>query len=298
MHNWQLVDRAFVGDTSITAGQPNQLVYWDRPKDTLRDDVPTFFTNECIFWEHNVPQAQAYGILFESYGIMPGIFKAASKNHAYLKLKYKHIFTYSDRLLSLDRDLFKFAPAYGIQIGGTHAGGKIEIAPKTKNVSMVASNKNWTPLQQWRVAIADLLNKEYSDVVDTYGASVGRNIKFVEEGLTNYRFSIAVENVALPNYFTEKILNCFAVGTVPIYLGCRNISSFFNPKGIITMPADGNLIGLLKELTPERYEEMGLAIKENFELAKEYRSVEDYIFLKYFTKQRDCPFMARDVISQ
>ncbi|NTU70753.1 MAG: hypothetical protein HGB10_02890 [Coriobacteriia bacterium] len=50
------------------------------------------------------------------------------------------------------------------------------------------------------------------------------------EKLSEYRFSLCLENTAFPGYVTEKIFDCFAAGTVPIYLGAPDIEDYI-PKG-------------------------------------------------------------------
>jgi hypothetical protein len=45
-------------------------------------------------------------------------------------------------------------------------------------------------------------------------------------------FGVAIENVSHRGWFTEKILDCFLLKTIPIYWGCSNIEDYFNPKGI------------------------------------------------------------------
>ncbi|OCC15883.1 hypothetical protein DBT_0808 [Dissulfuribacter thermophilus] len=47
--------------------------------------------------------------------------------------------------------------------------------------------------------------------------------------LKNYKFALCYENSRYPYYITEKIFDCFAAGTVPIYLGAPNIQNFI-PK--------------------------------------------------------------------
>ena len=41
--------------------------------------------------------------------------------------------------------------------------------------------------------------------------------------LAGYRFSLCFENSIARGYITEKIFNCFCVGTIPIYFGAPNI---------------------------------------------------------------------------
>ncbi len=45
--------------------------------------------------------------------------------------------------------------------------------------------------------------------------------------LEAYDYSIAMENSAQPNYWTEKISDCYLTWTMPIYWGCPNIHEFF-----------------------------------------------------------------------
>jgi hypothetical protein len=44
------------------------------------------------------------------------------------------------------------------------------------------------------------------------------------EVLSQYKFSLCFENMAMKGYVTEKIFDCFYAGTVPLYLGAENIS--------------------------------------------------------------------------
>jgi hypothetical protein len=43
------------------------------------------------------------------------------------------------------------------------------------------------------------------------------------ETMRRYRFGIAYENTAWPGYVTEKIVDCFVAGIVPVYLGAPDI---------------------------------------------------------------------------
>lgn len=47
------------------------------------------------------------------------------------------------------------------------------------------------------------------------------------DGLAPYRYGIAVENHSAPHYWTEKIMDCFLAGTMPLYFGARNIGDYF-----------------------------------------------------------------------
>jgi hypothetical protein len=54
-----------------------------------------------------------------------------------------------------------------------------------------------------------------------------------QDGLLNYRYSVIIENVKEPDYFTEKLFDCLLCGTLPIYLGAPNIGDYFDVAGMI-----------------------------------------------------------------
>ena len=64
----------------------------------------------------------------------------------------------------------------------------------------------------------------------------GRGFKPIADkwdGLAPYRYAIAVENHSCPNYWTEKIADCFLAGAMPIYHGATNLEAFFPRNSFI-----------------------------------------------------------------
>jgi len=55
------------------------------------------------------------------------------------------------------------------------------------------------------------------------------------ETIKNYKFAVCFENVAYPGYITEKIIDCFAAGVIPIYLGAPDIADFIPKEAFIDM---------------------------------------------------------------
>jgi len=75
------------------------------------------------------------------------------------------------------------------------------------------------------------------------------------EPYERYEFHIAIENMETNHYFSEKITNPMLCGTVPIYLGCKNIEQYF-PGKVIRLNGDiEHDIELLKNILrePEKY---------------------------------------------
>ena len=95
-------------------------------------------------------------------------------------------------------------------------------------------------------------------------------------------FSIVIENFIDDLYFTEKILNCFATGTIPIYLGARNINSIFDKNGILQFSSLEEFNNIIDKLSENEYHSRIEAVKYNFNKCLEFKSIEDYIYEKYF----------------
>jgi hypothetical protein len=204
-----------------------------------------------------------YGWLLESKYIVPGLVERIKSNLIQYKLSYKTIFTHNKELLDLDPDLFKWVPAQGFWIK------EPKIYEKSKLVSMISSNKNMAMGH----AIRLLWVEQLKDKLDLYGRGFNE-IESKEEGLCDYMFSVAIENGQYETYFTEKILDCFATGTIPVYLGAPDIAKYFNAEGILD-------ISEFDDISPELYYNRLEAIKDNLERAKKMEILEDFIYENY-----------------
>jgi hypothetical protein len=50
-----------------------------------------------------------------------------------------------------------------------------------------------------------------------------------------YKFAICFENMAYPGYITEKIIDCFVAGVIPIYLGAPDVQEYIPADAFIDM---------------------------------------------------------------
>lgn len=267
---FNLKDTSFAHVKCTVSNKESECIIWDRScSDTTR---PTFYTNEQIF-ECDTPRELSFGLLYESKALIKKVYKRAPK----VMDNFKHIFTYDPNLLQLNPGIFKFAPAGGIWIGEEYGGGSFGIKEKSRTVSMISSGKKSCWLHRFRYKKARKFAK--GDLVDVYGLDKWVHIN---ETVDDYMYSIVIENNNIENYFTEKIMNCFAVGTVPIYLGCTNIGKFFNDDGIIRISRWTNIKKLIKSLSEDDYKSRLGAIHKNLKLCKQYEIIEDYIYRKYF----------------
>jgi len=122
-------------------------------------------------------------------------------------------------------------------------------------------------IYQDRCNLAEALNA--SDInIDIYGGGYwekdGKKIKGEiwnkKIGLSEYMFSIAIENTIHPNYVTEKFFDCILTNTVPVYYGCYNITDFIPSDCFIQLPDITNheacFETIRKNCTVENYNKM------------------------------------------
>lgn len=57
--------------------------------------------------------------------------------------------------------------------------------------------------------------------------------------MRDYRFSIAAENVRSDGYCTEKIMEAFLAGGIPVYAGDPGVATEFNPEAFLEVDASG-----------------------------------------------------------
>lgn len=79
----------------------------------------------------------------------------------------------------------------------------------------------------------------------------------------NYKFSIAIEGYIKEEYITEKIVNSFLSGSIPIYKGSPSINKYFNKNSFINIEDFENL---------EEAGEHIKKVKEDKKLAYKYLS--------------------------
>ena len=97
-------------------------------------------------------------------------------------------------------------------------------------------------------------------------------------------YSITIENCRQKGYWTEKIVDCFATKTIPIFWGDDAVNDFFDSDGIIYFNDVKELGDILKDLEnngEKIYNSKKAAIEKNFNLVETYRIPEDWMYLNY-----------------
>ena len=61
------------------------------------------------------------------------------------------------------------------------------------------------------------------------------------DGVAPFAVHVAIENVRRAGYFTEKLLDCFLLRTVPVYWGCPDLAAFgFDIDGVVFIDDGGD----------------------------------------------------------
>lgn len=218
-------------------------------------------------------------LLIEPRSIMPWAYQHMESHWS----DFDFVFTHDDELL-------KKPNARRILWGGVCNYGDYGAAygdmPKTKNISFVSSDKEMCELHVARKNLARELNGK----VDSMGTFNGGPKVNSEQIYGEYRFSIAFENWISDYWFTEKICNCFAFNTVPIYFGARKIGEFFDERGIIRAESIDDIrriVDYLQENGEEEYEKRLPFIEENRKRVAEYENFERWFFKTYEKELED-----------
>jgi hypothetical protein len=235
----------------------------------LTDDVILEATAHCQ------PDRVLYGWLLESKAIIPDVYEAVSRPE--VNGRFTKIFT-------CDRGLVKANPDKFVEV---FAGSNLpwcslaENPTKDKLCSMFCSSK----LMCHGHIRRQMLAFRYQKQLDLYGGAHG-SPRVGADGtphpdkniLSRYMFSVVMENIQLDNYFTEKVTDCFATKTVPIYWGSPSIGEYFDMRGIILLDPDKPYD--LSQLNAEMYQSMLPYVEENHLRVAAMKMTDDQIFEK------------------
>ena len=212
---------------------------------------------------------------------------------------YDIIFTCDWDLIALhDKIQFAYAGSTLPWITPVSGHDNTAITKKINNCSFVSSNKQMCLGHSYRKDIYDYIKKEELDI-DVYGSITGEEYfgacdRCWERGggdgwmdktsaISNYKFSIVMENDFYASYFTEKLTDCFASATIPIYMGSPDVYRWFDTNGIIYVRSVEELKECIKDFNDrdawdKEYTDRVHAVTQNWQHVKELRHPDDIIF--------------------
>jgi len=241
-----------------------------------------------------------YAWICESRAIIPGLYQP----FLFPELLDEIVNAY-DGIFTCDRELVDKHEKIHFCYAGSNlpwiSEKEYKIHEKSKGCSFLASSKKMTEAHDFRHSLYDNFKVRIkgSEIVWLFGSITGKSIGYQKnchiknsegvapwhdktDALKDFRFSIVAENDQYDDYFTEKLTDCFATGTVPLYYGTKNIGKYFNMEGIIEIPNDVAIVDFIvtNRLTSDLYYGKMDAIKDNFERVKNMQSADDMMFEK------------------
>lgn len=227
----------------------------------------TCFVDEAIMPNIGKTDTKKIGWVVESSAIISNVVNDIINNWEAISDAYEFIIAHDRRIVDLAPN-FYYLPPHGYWVE------QPQIYPKTKLCSMITSNKRMCPGHDYRLGWMEKLRGK----VDLYGRGFN-NFEIKEEALADYLFSVTIENDSYETYWSEKILDCFVCGTIPIYHGAPDIGDYFNMDGIILLNSDFDI----NSLTPELYLSKEVAIIDNYHRALEFNTIEDIMWNRYIS---------------
>lgn len=175
------------------------------------DGIRIFYTGECYTPNFNECD---YAIGFDRLQF----------GDRYMRLPLYDIFQYKK-----DYDSLATRPAFTLE----------DLKGKTEFCSFVYSN---CFAQDLRTQIFEKLSK-YKKVNSggRYRNNIGGAVADKKAFQAKHKFAIAFENTSYNGYCTEKIMEAFAAGCIPIYYGDPQVALDFNPASFINVHDFGSL---------------------------------------------------------
>lgn len=172
-----------------------------------------------------------------------------ARHIALLRLTHRRFF----RVMTFNEDLIARIPnGVFLPFGTTWVPDWRDLQPeKTRTCSLIASAKRDTAGHRLRHAVADWVRATGQDV-----EIMGRGytpFRRKSDGLAPFRYSVVIENMREPNYFSEKLLDAVFCETVPIYWGCPNIDRFADPSAMIRCQSEDDIRRAVAAMSPADY---------------------------------------------
>lgn len=138
---------------------------------------------------------------------------------------------------------------------------KMSYPKKTKNLSWITSKKVYFKGHMQRLKLVHALHGE--NICDMFG----NGFQYVEnkiDTLSPYKYSIAMENTATPEYITEKAMDCWLAYAMPLYMGSSDMGKYFPEKSFVALDInDKHLIEKITDIsTTDLYKERRPYVEE------------------------------------
>jgi glycosyltransferase involved in cell wall biosynthesis len=262
---------------ALEKNRPSNFIIYNRS--SFENNEITVFTDRKIKFVDNVKNGLKVAWIMEPRELLPHSYKDLEDRVD----KFDFILTYDSCLLKRWPDKCIFTPADGVSLDSESIF--LNKYKKQKMCSHIYSNKKTLEGHKLRHEVGKYIKTNKLDV-DMFGSGAGNFINLKSQGLREFYFSIIIENNKSPNYFTEKIIDCFVCKAIPIYYGAPNIEEWFDKESIIVFNSMEELKQILNNLSKEEYLSKLKSLEKNRRKALSYYDY-DKIIYKNIIKGRD-----------
>jgi hypothetical protein len=282
---YRLLDTSFAhhGSTCSVGDVSHHLPYhgqfWQRPRSdkhkrkphiplVVTHDIGTHLQEPFICWllEPAVILPELYDNLLCQEPLSPYLRAVWTHDRAFMRIwKLRHPFC-----------PIRWVPNAMTMIHPPERTLGLELAARTGQVCAIFSHKRQVPLHRLRHRLMATLDSSSWIVYGTMPGALPVPQENKARVLVNYRFCVVVENTHAPGYFSEKLLDCFLTGCIPVFYGTvAQLQPYFDTNGVIFWETITDLQRLLYtlEVTPL----LVRSRRHNFLKARRYCSVECWL---------------------
>lgn len=235
------------------------------------NDSFVVLTDKTIYYNWGAINIKKYFWIMEPRVIHPWAYDYIYNNYS----KFEKVFSH-------DREFCKVIPNAVWYPWGSYfiPLDQHNIYNKSKNVSIVASAKNLAEGHQMRHSIISRYHEKFDGIKQ--GGQVEPKLLWHKD----FRFSVVIENSFSKGYFTEKLLDCFRTGVIPIYKGDPDVLSYgFDPNGIILFDQIQELGSILDSINDHLYLSKKESVEYNFKKSFDYLFPWKYIYENYLKEE-------------
>jgi len=206
---------------------PNRSCKWGEFEFLLNQDA-----NDCDYWvvcgnvlkENDSSYVKKSGVIF----ITPESADIVKFSQDFLN-QFSYVASFRADLEHFG--LIKTVPALPWFINRNYDEQKIlNYIPKTKKISLLASDKKISRNHIDRLNFVKKIKKHFGVEIDVFGAGFTEYIKDKIPTHDPYLFTLVLETISVPEYFSEKLADAYLSLCYPIYYGCSNLNEYFDEK--------------------------------------------------------------------
>ena len=239
-------------------GKNDHIVIFPYSKTVLTANTQVKCKVSLIIFEARVIHARYYNIIpilrYLFHNILVRDPKLASKYNNVLSLSLAQLYVDIDNLRLPD-----FLQRHGI--------------------SLIASMKNDLEGHKLRHQLITLDKSHTHQLLTPLGRAY-KQFDDVVTALAPFRYSVIIENCIEAHYFTEKLLNCLACKTIPIYWGHESVKQYFDTSNWLFFNDLEDGYEKIKFASSGEHIVSQDKIHENYEQAKSYKNFYKRVYEK------------------